>query len=212
MRRQPAISLLQRHDQLTSPLLEEHGNSCKHYTTKHRHSLEQRPDSDELQLDCVPGRSVGQAGEALCNRSLLKQRLGLDLKVLQLDQLVVLWQSAETRKRLPGLCLPAMVLEPSWTERHEYHTNAKEHSWDKLQSQWNEPCRVVLAFAGTANVIGAVVYPEANHDSRRDRELLEADQGATHYDLVSISSTQSRRASLTFWRSDFCVVHRHNHR
>jgi hypothetical protein len=56
----------------TSPLLEKHSHRSDNDTTKHGHSLEQRTNSDKLQLEHIPSSLFLQVREFFCCRALLK--------------------------------------------------------------------------------------------------------------------------------------------
>lgn len=61
-----------QHSVNTSPLLEEHSNRGDDDTTEHRHGLEQRADSDKLELEGIPRSQFLQMRELFCGRTLLK--------------------------------------------------------------------------------------------------------------------------------------------
>lgn len=55
--------------------------------------------------------------EVFCYSSLLEHGLGFDFQELQFDQVMVLWQVAQTCESLAGFCFAIVVDEPSWRER-----------------------------------------------------------------------------------------------
>lgn len=73
----------------SSPLLEEHGYSRHDDPLEHGRSLEERRNGDKLQFDCVPCTRMCQARKVGLNCPLLEQRLCLDLKELNLDELII---------------------------------------------------------------------------------------------------------------------------
>lgn len=50
-----------------------------------------------------------------------------------------------------------------------------------MEADGEEPRSVRLGFASAADVVGAVVDPEADHDAGGDGELLEGDEAAAHF-------------------------------
>ena len=96
-----------------SPLLEEHGHGSQSDATQHGLGLEERSNSDELQLDGRPSRAVGQVREVFGNRALLEHRLRLNLQELKLDQVVVFRQVAEAGESLASFGFAAVVNKPS---------------------------------------------------------------------------------------------------
>ena len=77
---------------------------------------------------------------------------------------------------------------------HEDHANTKNDGREELEAQRDQPRRVRLTFARAADVIGAVIDPESNHDTSGNSHLLHADHGASNF----------RRRTL-------CIVHRYDH-
>lgn len=60
--------------------------------------------------------------------------------------------------------------------RHEERAETKDECRHKLQRNWNAPCRFLLRLPRTADEVCAVVNPEGDHDTERDRELLQGDK------------------------------------
>ncbi len=139
------------------PLLEEHYHCCHDDPTEHRHRLEKRRDRNKLQLHSVPGGRLRQVWEVCCDRPLLEDRLCLDLKKFELDQLVVDRHVAELSQSSSSFLLSVVVDEPTGRERHEDHSNKQYQSREELKSQRHQPGCIRLCIACAADVIGAVV-------------------------------------------------------
>ena len=58
---------------------------------------------------------------------------------------------------------------------HKDHANTKNDGREELEAQRDQPRRVRLTFARAADVIGAVIDPESNHDTSGNSHLLHAD-------------------------------------
>lgn len=89
--------------------------------------------------------------------------------------------------------------EPTWGEGHEQDTDSENHGRDELESKWEKPRSVLLAIAGTADVVGAVIdprlsistlilrksechlVPEGNHNSESDGQLLQANKRSSNF-------------------------------
>lgn len=145
----------------TRPLLEEHGNTSNHRPLDHAPALEQGLDGDELELESVPGGLLAKLGEVLGDSPLLEERLSLDLKELELDELVVLGESSQTGEVGSSFRLAAVVDEPTGREWHEGHTAEENQARDDLEADGDEPGGIGLfAALGAADVVGSVVNPD----------------------------------------------------
>ena len=114
------------------PLLEEHGNGRHDYTSEHGLCLEELLDGDELELEDVPGGLFAQLREEFGNAAFLKERLGLDLKKLELDKFMVWGQAAETGEHLSSFRFATVVDQPTWREGHEHHAEEEDEGGGKL--------------------------------------------------------------------------------
>lgn len=66
-------------------------------------------------------------------------------------------------------------------EWHEKNTDAENDGRNELKSKRKTPCSFALCRASAADVVGAVVDPEGDHDTERDGELLESDETTSHF-------------------------------
>ena len=74
-----------------------------------------------------------------------------------------------------------MMYQPSRRKRHEDHPHPERKAGDQLQTDGHEPGGVGLGGASAADVVGAVVDPEGDHDAGSNGELLEGDKGAADF-------------------------------
>ena len=82
---------------------------------------------------------------------------------------MVLRQPTEIGQGLASLSAAAMMFQPSGGEGHEDHAGAESQSGDQLQTERNEPSRVLLfAKRRSTNVICAVIDPETDQDAGSD--------------------------------------------
>ena len=132
--------------------------------------------------------------ESLCERLLLKQALSANLSVFEFDEFVVLVQTTEACENAASLVFFAVVNEPTRREGHENHTDAKKDGRSKLESEGKKPCSLLLFPASATNVVGTIVDPETDHDTKRNAQLLETDKSATD-----------------FGRRNLGIVHGYNH-
>jgi hypothetical protein len=119
--------------------LKKHGDRRDDDSTEHGAGFEQRPDSDELQLEHVPCRHLLEMWEVFRNGSLLEQRLGFDFEELQLDEFVVLGQAAEMSEGGAGFGLAVMVDQLARGEGHEDHANKKDECGEELEADGDQP-------------------------------------------------------------------------
>jgi len=158
----------------TSPLLEEHGEAsdsvslckCRNDsnslnlrntdTLEHGLALEQGSNSLELELGYGHGRAICKVRVLLGDGALLEKRLSSDLAVLKLDELVVLRKTSEFGKGSKSLFLTVVVYQPTWREWHEDHSDEQNYGRSELQAERKKPCTVLLARAGTSNVVGTI--------------------------------------------------------
>jgi len=132
--------------------------------------------------------------EVLSDCALLEHGLSPDLHEFELDELVVRRQPAKASQRLASFGLAVVVNEPPRRERHEQHANAEDDRRSQLQAQWDQPRGLGLGLTNASNVVGTIVDPVRDHNSRGDSKLLETDKRATD-----------------FWWCTFGIVHRDNH-
>lgn len=138
------------------PLLEEHGNTGNHAALQHALLGEERLDGNELKLEVVPDGLLAEVGELLGNASLFKQRLCLDFKELQLNELVVDRKASESRQDLLGLLFAVVVDEPTGREGHEDHASQETETGEDLKADGHKPGSLALvAEGGAADVVGA---------------------------------------------------------
>lgn len=137
-------------------LLEEHGHGSNNDTLEHGLGLEKRSDRNPLQLKRVPDSLLLQVREVLCETALLKQRLRLDLKELELNQFVVLRKIAEVSEDGASLLLATVVEEPSGGEGHPEHAEEEDDGGRDLDADGDEPGSVGLGLLGrSADVVAA---------------------------------------------------------
>lgn len=74
--------------------MEEHGDSRDHDTPEHWPGREQAGEADGLQLDVAPGVGPMEMGELLLLGALLEETLRFDLEEFQLENGVVLGETA----------------------------------------------------------------------------------------------------------------------
>ena len=132
--------------------------------------------------------------EVLAQGLLLEQALRFDLREFELDEFVVLRQTAQPGKHAMSVGLAVVMNEPARAEGHEYHAYAEQDCGRELQAQGHEPSCFLLGASRAADEVRAVVDPEGNHDSERDAELLQTDKRAAD-----------------FGRCNLSIVHRHDH-
>ena len=104
-------------------------------------------------------------GKVLGGTPLLEHGLGLDLGVLQLDELIVLLESPKSSKHCTSFRLAAVMNKPSGREWHEGHTNSEDDSGCQLQAQRHKPSAILLGIASSADVLSSIVDPKAQHDT-----------------------------------------------
>lgn len=127
-----------------------------HNTLEHGLALEEGTDGLELEFGKGQGGTVSEVRVLLGDCALLEQRLGPDLAVLELDELVVLRKATKSGKSGTGFGLAAVVDEPTWGEWHEDHTDEEEDGGNELQAKRDEPSGILLAGTGASNVVGTV--------------------------------------------------------
>ena len=162
-------------------LLEEHGHSSHNHTAEHSFRLEERADSDELQLESVPCGKLNKMWPFFRSAAFLEYTLRLDLKELKLNELIILGQTAQAGKDFTSFRLSPVVDEPSWAERHEQHAYTETETRDQLKADRDQPSSIRLGRTSAADVVRAVIYPEAHHDSTGDGELLERNKAAADF-------------------------------
>lgn len=118
--------------------------------------------------------------EVLAQRLLLEKRLSLDLRKLELNELVLLWQASELRKNALGFSLAVVVDEPTWREGHEDHAHTEKDSRNELQAERQKPCGFLLCSACAPDKVCAVVDPETDHDTEGNGQLLETNKCTTY--------------------------------
>lgn len=72
---------------------------------------------------------------------------------------------------LQGLSAQCPTKEKGYLPRREWHeqnTNPEDDGGNKLESQRDTPCSGALSFTRAANVVGAIVDPEGDHDTESD--------------------------------------------
>ncbi len=164
----------------TRPLLEEHDQPTGCNTLHVILGSEAVGVLGNLDLDEASVVLVGESWISGCKSTLFGKGLGLDLEVLDLNQLVLHWEFSQPSESLQSLLLTADLNEPSWREWHEPDANGENDSWTSLDDGRHTPCHVGLALAGAANVVGAVTDPERNHNTENGGELVEGDEEAAH--------------------------------
>ena len=106
--------------------------------------------------------------------ALLEQGLGLDLKVLGRDLVVVEAALAQPGQGLARLVVAAHLHQPARGEGHPPDADGEQRGGDALDDGGQAPGQVGLHAAGTDEV-AAVADPEAEHDAQDGGELVEAD-------------------------------------
>lgn len=202
----------------TSPLLEKHGDGGHNDPTEHGHAPEEGTNGHELELERVPPVLFGKVREIGLHRPLLEHRLGLDLEELQFDGLVIKRSALATQfgNDAARLLLAAVVDKPTRRVRHEKHTDEQNDRRRQLQAQRDQPGGLALGVSSAADVVGAVVDPEGNHDSKLDRELLDTNQHASNFRRralgviykhlsVAILRTMIPERAHTHWHNHPCT-------
>ena len=119
--------------------------------------------------------------EVLSRCAFLEHGLCLDLQEFQLDELVVGGEVSERSQVASRFVLASMVYQPSWGERHPYHSDYEDECWHELKADRYEPCGVGLGLEGGASdVVGSVVDPETDHDAECNSKLLQCNQSTTN--------------------------------
>ena len=92
---------------------------------------------------------------------LLEQALGLDLPVLDLDELVVGGQAAQVRQRGDGLVVAVLLDQPAGRERQPPDAQREADGRYALDYGRQLPGHVGLRVALAADVVARVADPEA---------------------------------------------------
>lgn len=115
----------------------------------------------------------GERGERLGKVPLLKQALGLDLPVLDLDELALGGEVAQVRQRGDGLVVAVLLDEPARREGQPPDAQREADGGDPLDYGGQLPGQVGLRVALAADVVARVADPEGQHDAEDGGELVE---------------------------------------
>lgn len=154
------------------PLLEEHDQPSNGDTLTVIWCANTVGVLSELGLYDRAGGLVGEVWVYLSECALLREGLGLDLEIFDLDQLMLDWELAEPCKGLETLLLATDLDQPTWREWHEPDAESENAGWDTLNDGWKSPGHVGLSLAGATDVVGSVTDPEGNHDTENGSELV----------------------------------------
>ena len=80
-------------------------------------------------------------------------------------------------------------------ERHKQDTETEDDRGDELEGKGKTPSGLALVFTSSADVVGAVIDPERNHDTECNGQLLQRHETTTDFGRCELSAIKHTEMS-----------------